>query len=53
MSADFQALPLDSTRADVRAGAFHSFVLYSGVHHRRAKNASGVAAVSSGVCSIS
>ena len=51
-TADLQTLPLDSMRADVRAGAFHTFVSYGGIHPRRARNASAAAAVSS-LCRIS
>ena len=53
MSPDFQTLPLDSMRADVMAGAFHTFVRYHGPHPRRVRNASGAAAASSGVCCVS
>lgn len=53
MTADFQTLPLDSMRADIRAGAFHSIALYAGPHVRRAKNASAAAATTSGVCAVS
>ena len=52
MTADFQTLPLDSMRADVRAGAFHSFVYYGGPHARRARNASTASRATSGICTI-
>ena len=53
MTADFQALPIDSMRADVRAGAFHTLAFYGGPHPRRQKNASAASAAVSGVCMIS
>ena len=53
LSADFQTLPIDSMRADIRAGAYHSFVVYRGPHPRRARNASKLSAANSGVCAVS
>ena len=44
MTADLQTLPLDSHRASIHVGAFHSFVMYGGSHPRRQRNSSAVAA---------